>query len=69
MAPRSSKPTWTKDDSHLCLQMAVVFIGFSALLGWLSGEGLLWGAAGGAGLWGIITAGALISIAYKRLRS
>jgi hypothetical protein len=67
MAP-GPKPKWTRDDTHLCLQMAVGFVGSGAMLGWMSDDGMFWGAIGGAGLWGIIMAAALIDLAHKRLR-
>lgn len=61
------KPKWTKEDTRLCVQMGIMFPVFCALLGFLSGDGIVWGALGGAGLWGIITIGALAKIAYGRL--
>jgi hypothetical protein len=43
------KPKWTKDDTRLCAEMGVALVGFGAFLGWLHGDGLFWGAVGGAG--------------------
>lgn len=62
------RPRWTKEDTRLCVQMGLAFPAFSALLGFLSGEGVVWGALGGIGLWAIITIGALVKIAFGSLR-
>ncbi len=62
-------PKWTKDDSHLFLQMAVAFTGFGALLGIVSGEGLVWGAIGGLGLVALVAILAWVKIAWHWLRS
>jgi hypothetical protein len=62
------KPQWTKDDSHDLVKMTAAFVPFGALCGFLSGEGILWGAAGGASLVAIITIGAILRLAYDWLQ-
>lgn len=63
------KPKWTKDDSRQMLQLGAAFIVIGAVTGYGSGEGILWGMAGGAGLIALIASVALIRLAYYRLRS
>ena len=53
------KPKWTKDDTRLCAGMGMALVGTAAVLGWLHGDGLYWGAVGGAGLWILIVIAAL----------
>ena len=60
------KPKWTKDDTRLCAQMGVALVGSAAVLGWLCGAGLFWGAVGGAGLWSLIVIAALAYGARRR---
>ncbi|WP_407166599.1 hypothetical protein [Bradyrhizobium sp. ORS 111] len=62
-------PKWTKDDSHLFLQMAVGFTGFGAVIGFLSDEGLVWGAIGGFALAALIAVMTWVYIAWHWLRS
>jgi len=62
------KPEWTKDDSHELVKMAALFVPFGAVCGFFSGDGFLWGAAGGAGLVAIITIGAVLRLAYDWLQ-
>jgi hypothetical protein len=57
------KPKWTKSDTRLCAEMGVALVGSAAVLGWLHGDGLFWGAVAGAGLWILIVIAAL---AYGR---
>jgi hypothetical protein len=53
------KLKWTKDDARLCAKIGVALVGSAAVLGWLLGGGLFWGAVGGAGLWSLIVVAAL----------
>lgn len=53
------RPKWTKDDTRLCAEMGVALVGSGAVLGWLHGDGLFWGAVGGAGLWALTVIAAL----------
>lgn len=63
------KPKWTRDDTRLMLQLGAAFIGIGAITGYGSGDGILWGAAGGVGLIAIIAILALVRLAYYRLLS
>jgi hypothetical protein len=53
------KLKWTTDDTRLGVGMGVALVCSFAVLGWLCGAGLLWGAVGGVGLWILIVIAAL----------
>ena len=63
------KPKWTKQDTRDCVWLGAGLVALGGVCGFLSREGLVWGAIGGGALWAIITMGALAKLAYGRLRS